>query len=289
MSQSLTDMVGHINDRHNASWTLVRKLSGGYHLGAYELASADATRAVFKWWPASDAPEDLSATARAVEGARVAGWPTPQWFAYGALPDHREYVIEEFIDGSELTGFSSREVDQLLAANRLQAARRPDTWRNWSEAVWRIVFDGADGLAARMSKQPESARLLRRLEELTATARGLRLPSNDLVHGDFGPVNVLVRDGTCYVIDADHAGRGCRAIDLAELLASATVGRYSPELPDSDARRIKQECVTLVGTSGLHVCIAATMMGLIAFALDHSTRASLYVSRCHDLLDRLEK
>ncbi len=157
MSNSVADILDHINARHRASWTLVRKLSGGYHLGAHELAAADSTRAVLKWWPASDAPDELSATARAVEGARVAGWPTPTWFAFGALPDGREYVIEEFIDGSELTGISSREVDQLLAANRVQVDRRPETRRNWSESVWGVVFEGADGLAARMRGHPESS------------------------------------------------------------------------------------------------------------------------------------
>jgi hypothetical protein len=289
VSKSVADILHHINVHHRAAWTLVRKLSGGYHLGAHELAAADSTRAVLKWWPASDAPDELSATARAVEGARVAGWPTPTWLAFGALPDGREYVIEEFIDGSELTGISSREVDQLLAANRVQADRRPETRRNWSESVWGVVFDGADGVAARMREHRESARLLRRVEDLTAGARAIRLPSNDLVHGDFGLVNVLVRDGACYLIDADHAGRGCRAIDLAELLTSATVGRYSPELLDSDARRIKAECVALIGGAGLRVCVAATMMGLVAFALDHSTKASVYIARCHDLLDTLEQ
>jgi hypothetical protein len=251
--EPLVDIVAFINDRHRATWTPVRKLSGGYHLGAYEIAAADATRAVLKWWPASDAPDDLSAAARAVEGARVAGWPTPEWFAYGALPNGDDYLVEEFIDGLALTGFSSREVDQLLAANRVQADRRPDTKRNWSDAVWHIVFDGADGLAARVRGQPESARLLQRLEELTSDARSLRLPGDDLVHGDFGPVNVLLRDGTCYIIDADHAGRGSRAIDLAELLTSATIGRYSPELLPSDARRIEEECVELVSSPGLHL------------------------------------
>jgi aminoglycoside phosphotransferase (APT) family kinase protein len=288
MDQSIAAILDHIHDQHQASWTLVRKLSGGYHLGAYELVASDATRAVLKWWPGTDAPNELSATARAVEDARVAGWPTPEWFAYGALPDGREYLVQEFIDGSELTGLRSREVDQLLTANRLQSDRRPGTRRNWSEFVRRVVFAGADGLAERMRADPESALLLRRVEDLTARARDLPLPSNDLVHGDFGPVNVLVRDGKCYLIDADHAGKGCRAIDLAEFLTGATVGRYSPELLASDARRVKEECVGLVGNAGLLVCIAASMMGLVAFALDHSTKTSVYISRCHMLLDTLE-
>jgi hypothetical protein len=287
MVEALAAIVGKINDRHQASWTVVRKLSGGYHLGAYEVTAPDATRAVLKWWRSSDPPDELPATARAVEDARVAGWPTPEWFAYGALADGREYLVEDFIDGSELTGLGSREVDQLLAANRVQTDRRPDTRRNWSETVWRAVFDGGDGLAARMRANPESARLLRRIEELTAGARGLRLPSNDLVHGDLGPVNILVRDGQCFLVDADHAGKGCRAIDLAELLTGAVIGRYWPDVLVPDAGRIREECVALVGLSGLQVCVAATMMGLVAFGLDHSTKASTYIARCHELLDTL--
>lgn len=94
----------------NATYRMaIRKLSGGYHLGAYEVRASDGTRTALKWWVGSEGPDELEATARAVEEARRAGWPRPEWFPYGALPEAMNtWSKSSSIDGSELTGLGSR-------------------------------------------------------------------------------------------------------------------------------------------------------------------------------------
>lgn len=177
-------------------------------------------------------------------------------------------------------------MDQLLAANRLQARLRPRTRRSWSEHVHGVVFGDADGFSRRMCDDPRSALLWARLEAATRPARNLRLSEDDLVHGDFGPVNVLVAGGRHCVIDTDRCGRGTRAIDLANLLTEGTVGRYWDPL-GPDARRVRDECVAVVGVDGLRVCAVASLIELIAFGLDHSRKVGLYIARAHEFLDAL--
>lgn len=86
-ADGLSTLIHELNVREQTTWAPTRKLAGGYHLGAYEVVAKDGARAVLKWWPPSDEPDDLAATAQAVADARRAGWPTPRWLSFGALPD----------------------------------------------------------------------------------------------------------------------------------------------------------------------------------------------------------
>jgi aminoglycoside phosphotransferase (APT) family kinase protein len=277
------------NDRQGMSWGFVGKLAGGYQQGAYELTGLDGARAVLKWHPAHLPAKQLTATARAVEDARVRGWPTPRWIAYGPLPADGAYIVEEFVEGERPTRLEGPVLDRLLDAIRLQADARPDTDQDWSTYIQRVVFEGEADLATRMRAHPATTTLQRRLEQMTAGARELRLPANDLVHGDFVLNNMLVRDDVPYVVDTAHAGKGTRAYDLATLLMETTVGGdYTPPSL-SDQRRLKRECVALVGRDGFLVCVACRIMHLLVFGGvhwdEHVPRA---VAKCNAFLDGLE-
>jgi aminoglycoside phosphotransferase (APT) family kinase protein len=283
------DLLAFANDRHGMSWGLVGKLAGGYQQGAYELAGSGGTRAVLKWHPAHLPATQLRATARVIEDARVRGWPTPKWIAYGPLPDDGAYIIEEFVEGERPTRLDGLVLDRLLEAIRLQADARPDTEQDWSAYIQRVVFEGEADLAARMRAHPATATLQRRLEQMTADARELRLPATDFVHGDFILGNMLVRDDVPYLVDTAHAGKGTRAYDLATLLMETTVGGdYTPpSLPDQ--RRLERACVRLVGRQGFLVCVACRIMGLLVFGGVHwDEQVPQAVAKCNAFLDSLE-
>jgi len=276
-------------NRHGLSWGLVGKLAGGYQQGAYELADLGGTRAVLKWHPAHLPATQLRATARAVDDARVRGWPTPRWIAYGPLPDDGAYIIEEFVEGERPTRLEGLVLARLLEAIGLQADARPDTEQDWSAYIQRVVFEGDADLAARMRAHPATATLQRRLEQMTANAREISLPATDLVHGDFVLNNMLVRDDVPYLVDTAHAGKGTRAYDLATLLMEMTVGGdYTPpSLPDR--RRLERECVRLVGRQGFLVCVACRIMHLLVFGGVHwDEQVPGTVAKCNAFLDGLE-
>lgn len=245
--------------------------------------------AVLKWHPQDLTRQQLEAAATAIEEARARGWPTPEWLAFGQLPDGGAYIVEELIEGSRPTRLEGPVLERLLEASHVQADARPQTPQDWSRYIHRVVFEGEGGLAARMRDRPESAALLKRLERLTDGARDLELPTTDLVHGDFVLSNMIVRDGQPYLVDAAHAGKGTRAYDLATLLMETSVGGDYTAPSDSDRRRLEDVCVGLVGRNGLLLCIACRMMLLLVFGGDHwGDHIPPMVARCEAFLDDLE-
>ena len=287
----MTDIVEAtrlINERHGTSWSVVGRLPGGYLQGAHELRGPSGEQGVLKWHPRDLAAAQLIAAARAVEEARRRGWPTPRWLAYGVLPHGAAYIVEEFVRGTVPTQLSADGLHQLIQANRLQAGMRPATEQDWSAYLHRVVFDGAADLAARMRARPVTAGLFERLERLSADARSLRLPTEDLVHGDFVLRNMLVADGSLRIIDTAHIGKGTRAYDLAALLLETTVeeGWADPEI---EPRRLEEECLSIVGVAGLRVCLAGRMLHLLVFGDDwRDDDPTDLVARCASFIDRYD-
>jgi len=281
-------ILAQVNQHHGMAWSLMRKLPGGYLEGAYELRGADDDRAVLKWYPRDLSARQLTDAAIAIERIRRRGWPTSRWLAYGSLADDGTYVIEEFIVGEIPRTLGAGGLAQLMHANSLQAGVRPTTDQNWSAYVYRVVFEGEADLAARLRGRSATARLLNRLERLTAEAKGVPLPDDDLVHGDFVLRNMIDREGDLYLVDAAHAGRGTRLYDLASLLLETTVeGMW---VDGSLGPRLQAECVALAGFAALSVCVAGRMLHLLAFGEPWSDSELIpLVAACDRFVDDLER
>jgi Ser/Thr protein kinase RdoA (MazF antagonist) len=277
------------NERHATRWQIVRRLAGGYQQGAYELQDDAGARAVLKWYSAHLPAQQLRATAQALESARVRGWPTPRWLAYAPLARGGAYIVEEFVAGVPPTQLEGTVLERLFDALRLQADARPQTDQDWSSYVHRVVFSGEAGLAARMRAHAQTSVLFERLESLVRDARDLRLPTDDLVHGDFVLNNMLVRDGQPYLVDAAHAGKGTRAYDVATLLMETTVGGDYATPSIADQRRLERHGVAIAGRLGFLVCVACRIMHLLMFGGDHwSDEVAHAVTKCESFLDSLE-
>jgi hypothetical protein len=285
----IADVVRFINERHAMSWSPVRRLPGGYLQGAYELGGGRDERGVLKWHPRGLSARQVVDAARAVEAARARGWPTPRWLAFGALPEGGVYVVEEFVDGVVPPRFSGDGVEQLLRANRLQADVRPELEQDWSSYIQSVVFDGAADLIGRMRAREITAGLMTRLEKLTADARSLRLPTADLVHGDFVLRNMLVADGKMRIIDTAHVGKGSRAYDLAALLLETTVEDGWAD-PTIEPQRVEEECLSIVGPAGLRVCLVGRMLHFLVFGENwRDYDPSRLVARCAAFIGRYER
>lgn len=273
-----------INDRHGNGWQLAKKLAGGYSAGAHMLRGPDGIRAVLKLHPQGVTAERLAATAGVIDRAIAAGWKTPRWLASGLPPGGGFYVVQEFVDGERAERLTEAVLESLLLTNRRQADLRPETDRDWSAYVWDVVFQCGSDYARRMRGRADTSALFERLEAMTADARSVRLPTTDLVHGDFTLDNAVFSDGEVYLVDADFVGKGSRAIDLAILLVQAGTAQLGASA--SAIGRVRDECIDLVGRQGLLVCLAARMMGLVDFGLDHwSEDVPSFVARCNMFLD----
>lgn len=283
----VSSLIRSVNARHGSGWELAGKLAGGYQTGAYELRGAAGKHAVLKARPPRRTHERLRDTARVIDEARTAGWPTPGWLSFGVIPDAAEYIVREFVDDARPFMLEEPQLEMLLAANRVQADLRPRIEADWSRYIWRVVFAGEGGLTERMRGRPETKALLERLERLTAPAREIRLPDGDLVHGDFVTVNVLVAADKPYLIDAEFAGKGTRAYDLATFFFETSVGD-GPWLSGARADEIQAECISLIGREGLLVCVTARLLDWLGFGFDHwPAKLPAAVARCHAFLDGL--
>ena len=114
----ISDVIPLINQRHGTSWSLVRRLPGGYLQGAYEIRGLGGERGVLKWHPTDLPAPQLLAAARSVDRLHASGWPTARWLAYGTLPEGDAYIVEEFVDGVVPTRLAANGLELLLAANR---------------------------------------------------------------------------------------------------------------------------------------------------------------------------
>lgn len=283
-SEEAHAIVRLANDVHGSTWSIVRRLPGGAQQGAYELRDKSDERAVLKWHTRHLPARQLTETAQIVEAARIHGWPTSRWLAYGPLPRDGAYVIEEFIEGTVPPVVDDHLLEQLLAIDRIQADLRPQTDHDWSGYISRTVFEDPTGDFRRLRTHAETARLAAQLERALVPARNVRLPTKDLVHGDFTVRNVIVRDGSPYLVDAAHAGKGTRAYDLATLIID-----HAADLSRGARRRVADECRSVIGTEGLLLCVAARMIVLMEWGLRHwpTTEIPRAVARCEEVIAEL--
>ena len=285
---SVEEVLRWINRTHGTNWRLIERLAGGYQEGAYELADTNCARGVLKWHRAHLREKQLRETARLLDRARGRGWPTSRWLAFGPLAKEGAFIVEEFIEGTRPVRLDGI-LDSLLNALELQADAHPVTDQDWSSYIYRCVFEGEADLARRMRARSETAALQDRLERLTARARGIQLPSADLVHGDFVLNNMIVRDGKPYLVDAAHAGKGTRVYDLATLLFETAVGGdyVTPDL--AVQRRLEGRCLDIAGRDVFVVALACRIMHLLVFGgVDWSNDVPRTVARCVKFLDMLE-
>ena len=221
-----------------------------------------------------------------LDAARDAGWTSPRWLATGVAPDGRQFLIEELIDDARRARPDQDDLALVLGANRLQAGRGTSVTRDWSRWNWRVLWEDEGGYGATLRRRPDSAGLLEQI--LAANDRELVPPNDDLVHGDCVLDNILIQRGRPVFVDAEHAGRGTRAYDLATLIYEANVGGEHGTPPDEITTRYVDEGMRLVGKEGFVHCVTSSMIEFIGFGFEHwADDVAGHVAKCEAFLDRL--
>ena len=269
----LTALVRHINHHHHTSFTLTGRLGGGTH-GTYGLLHAGGTRAVLKPAPRPQRDEQLTRTVRVVDALRRVGYPAPEYLHVGRAPDGTAYYVQQFLDGEPVADVTAGLLEQILALNALQAnrdARRIAGDQDWSRHIHCVVFEDQPHWAPAMrAHSADTAALLEALQPLTRSLAGVALPSDDLVHSDFGPDNVLAHAGRVTgIIDLEAAGCGSRAIDLAVLLRWGWEGAAPPE-----RTRLAERITSIAGPQGAALCLAYQVIDVVAFSIEHHDPAA---------------
>lgn len=284
------DLLEIINRREATSWSAAGPMTGGTQQGAYRLRGREGQSAVLKVYVRDLPASGLHPTATSIERARQRGWPSPKWLAFGPLPGDQTYVIEEFVEGATATELDSTRLDQLIRASSCQIGLAPESDQDWSAYIHSVVFDDAADLASRMHARTATAEVQRRLERATASSRDQRMPTADLVHGDFVLRNMLIRDGELHVIDAGYAGKGTRTYDLVSLLVETSVDGQWADRTGADARRLLGECLATADPATVLLCVAARIMHLLVFGDRwRENDPAPAARRCMTFLDELER
>jgi aminoglycoside phosphotransferase (APT) family kinase protein len=267
-----------------AEVTFFSRLPGGINAGAMRVQLAGRANAVLKAEPRAH-PNHLDETLRTqrvVKHMRGHGYPTPAWLGVGATATHVWHLMD-FVDAAPPPELTSSLVEQLMEIIELQAGQASEPHDHWSYA-WRVVTGQEPVVAGLSGYSSVVSALVERLLLMCADASPPRA-APDMVHADFNPSNVLVRDGVVVaIVDIGNAGCGTRATDLTTLLWHTFQDRL-----DGVRGQLWARIVAVVGWEGA-VVLAATQ---ILLQLEWPIRLAIHdvvlevVNRGHRVLEEL--
>ena len=277
-----------------AEVTLLGRLPGGFDVGAIRIQLDGGANAVLKAWPRvrPNQLDEVLRTQRVVEHMRGRGYPTPACLGVGATATH-VWSVMEFVDATPAPALTPSLVEQLMEIAEHQAGQATEAHDHWSYS-WRLATgqEWGQDLAPSLSKavaglsgySPEVAALVRRIRLMCANVPPPR-GAPDMVHADFKPDNILVRDGSVVaVVDIGNAGSGTRATDLA------TLQWHTFEDPlDGARRRLWTRILDLVGWEGAAVPTATQILTQLEFPIRNGRHDAVpgVVVRGHRALDEL--
>ena len=278
-----------------AEVTLLSRLPGGFDVGALRVQLAGSANAVLKAWPRAR-PNQLDEALRAqrvVEHMRRRGYPTPACLGVGATATHVWHLID-FVDAAPAPELTPSLVEQLMEINELQAGQASEPYDHWSYA-WRLATGQESGQDLAPSLSRAVAGLSGYSSVVSALVERLRLvcadvppphEAPDMVHADFNPRNVLIRDGAVVaVVDIGNAGSGTRATDLTTLQWHTFQDRQL----DDVRSRLRTRILDLVGWEGAAVLAATQILVQLEWPIRHGDHDVVpgVVERGHRALDEL--
>lgn len=209
-----------INEDQETTFSLIDRYAAGEQ-GAYAIVDAEGHRLVMKWHPESSRIENYQAASQVTDLLRKFGYPAPQYILAGVLCGV-SYSIQHALPGAPHEVTSTELAAHLVELNRLQVDRAVVEPRSWPARVVDTVLSGGDGyclLDPLRNYSTTTAELLNVLQTLVTKHAGEEFQTNDIVHFDFNPANILVHEGTISgVIDWEGTCTGDCVFDLATLL-----------------------------------------------------------------------
>lgn len=277
-----------------AEATLLGRLAGGLDVGAMRVQLGGQKSAVLKAWPRVRPTQldEALRTQRVVQDMRRRGYPTPACLGVGATAAHVWHLME-YVDAAPAPEPTLSLVEQLIEIAELQAGQASGTHDHWSYS-WRLATGQEHGQDLDPSLTTAVSELPRYSAEVAALVERLRLmcadsppppEAPDMVHADFTPPNVLVRDGTVVaVVDIGNAGSGTRATDLITLHWYTFQDRL-----DAARRLLWTKILDLIGWEQTAVITATKILTQLEFPIRHEWHDSVpdVVQRGHRALDEL--
>ena len=219
----------------------------------------------------------LTWTEQALSILKKRGYPIARTLWRGALDEQWLIMVQARVPGEAIKILDASALDALFALVDLQADPGI-TAGSWDISWWMsvVLFEGWEGWWKTVQTcAPETGHKLR---SFVQPAWGLRLPADDLVHGDLNLTNVLCDQGTISgVVDWDDVGIGSRASDLTSLLFDwhrLRLSKQSAAVPDGGERLVRR-IIELVGIEGLRCTITYGAIARIALTAERGEQEAL--------------
>jgi len=289
-------LVEAVNADTRGRWTLRRRLNGGANGGAYLVCDAAGAHAVLKVLSrdterviAADrtvpAFERAAAAANLVDIARRRGWPTPEWYAFGQAATGETWTLQEFIEGAQPPKIDARLAEQTIEIFELQRGMLPDGHGGWDAWITRVMFEGWEGLRARVQPLRGGQAIVSRIDAIAESCAGVVVRHGDLVHGDLNLTNMLATERRLLIIDVDALNSGPRLFDLSKVLLIA--GIFDQATP-AGLRRL-WSCAERADGREFALCFGAAALKIAEGVVGHglSEVAPVYLSKIAAMLDRV--
>ncbi|HVK35016.1 MAG TPA: aminoglycoside phosphotransferase family protein [Microlunatus sp.] len=217
-----------------ASWgvrrgvQLIRPFDHG--VGGTSLVEIDGSLRVLKAWQLGSAAEEdhLDDALELAERMRSRGVPVPALIERGRSDGHG-YLVYEFIDGEwsdELGPEAVADLVSVIAVARGAALSPNAAWAAELETMLSQGDPSFDMAPAALAASTPARAVLTEARRRLAACDQARLPRSDIVHGDFAPENLLLRDGRVVgVVDWERARVGDAGLDLVGAIFDIEMGR----------------------------------------------------------------
>ncbi len=277
-------VVSAINARHGLRLTLGERYPDGEQ-GAIAVHDVTGEHFILKWSNDAAMHERVHRARLFCEHLRDRGYPVPR-YPFDGVVGNIHYSLQEAMPGQPIGTVSLTYLFPLLELNALQRGTCPLTTGDWRQLIASSVIDGCDGFCVLTSLNEYSRAtrtLLAEAQALATRCSDTVYPTNDIVHFDFNPVNILADDGRISgVVDWDGAMPGDRTFDVVTLLFYAR--------RNNDVRRTLWRYLTDTSTSG---AVSLYLAHLIVRQVDWSIRhhddrtVDLWVDNANNLLKEL--
>jgi len=255
-----------INAQHGTTFTLVdRYVQGESSAGAYAVIDAAGRSGVLKWVSAATGMARLHEIAATTGRLRTRGYPAPQYLVVGCVP-HACYSIQERLPGTPLREVPRDLVPRMIHLNHLQRGQALPGPCDWPRAIVDPVLYGGDGfclLDPLRTYSSTTAALLTTVQAVVHEHHDATYATNDVVHIDFNPTNILVHNGAISgVIDWHDPQVGDATFDLVTLLF------YSWDTP-AVRDQLWQYILTWISPQVLRVYLAHMILRQVDWAIRH--------------------
>ena len=216
----IENVLQSLNRTHQTTFRLGQRYAIGEQ-GAYALIDAQGQAYVLKWQPRANHLQQAPYAQTVTEHLRAQGYPAPAYLHIGSALGG-VYTIQQALPGAPMGHVTLQRLPDVLKLQAMHASPAPPGLRDWPREVAQTVLQGGEGYCLHASLRqhsPETAEMLQTLQALVAAYQGAIEETNEIVHFDFQPANLLIHDNAVSgVVDWDGVRAGDSAFDLATVL-----------------------------------------------------------------------